>query len=112
MSVLECKMTPEMIWAFRRKVLGGKSAVNGNPLPERLDECPVGVQEDHYAQACYFFASYCVSSGVVKLDLLMREGTDLLRQHVPVPLLVGAPRVDHLRLDAVRQVLADHGHHG
>lgn len=98
----QCSLTPDMIWAFRRKVLGGKSAVNGNPLPERLDECNVGVQEDHYAQACYFMAAYYLSKLRDRLS-----GSDI--ESVPVPSKIAPEHASELRNMAIAQALIDHG---
>lgn len=57
-EIIECNATPDQLWQFRYFTLGGKSAVNGAELPKALDECPVGVQRDHYAQSCYLTIKY------------------------------------------------------
>lgn len=105
-TLTQCKMTPGMIWQFRRNVLGGKSAVTGAPLPERLEDCPAGVQEDHYAQACYVHGSTQLTTSE-----LLEQGTNLLLA-VPCPAAVPAGRSVEIRTAAVNQVLADHGYCG
>lgn len=88
---------------FRRNILGGKSAVTGAPLPERLEDCAQGVQEDHYAQACYVHASTRLTTSE-----LLEQGTNLLLA-VPCPSAIPIGRSQELRRMAVKQVLLDHG---
>jgi len=99
----ECKLTPDMLWEFRREILGGKSAVTGSELPKALDECNQGVQEDHYAQACYVHATTQLTT-----EQLLNEGTNLLLA-VPCPKVIPVGRCLELRQAAKVRVLLDHG---
>lgn len=101
---MQCSVTPQMFWTFRRQTLGGKSAVTGAPLPEKLEDCNPDVQADHYAQACYAMASYFVAAK--HLDD-MPSGTMLYA--VPVPRGVDGDRAAKIRSDAIGQMLRDHG---
>lgn len=100
---MQCKVTPEMFWQFRRAQLGGKSAVTGQELPKTLAECNPAVQADHYAQACYAMASYAVATNVhagVVVDEL---------DPVPVPPGVSERDAVEIRRRAIEQTLVDHG---
>lgn len=45
------QITADFIWRAHRAGLGGKSAVTGAPLPEKLTDCNPGVQAAHYGIA-------------------------------------------------------------
>jgi hypothetical protein len=92
---MQCKVTPEMFWQFRRAQLGGKSAVTGDPLPAKLEDCNPGVQADHYAQACYAMANYVLACDYRAPSL----ETCLLI--VPLPSGVDAARGTQIRSDAI-----------
>lgn len=98
----QCKITPEMFWQFRRKQLGGKSAVTGAELPTTLAECPPAVQADHYAQACYAMAHYVLANDV-------RTLTTLLLSDVPIPSGVTEDAAIKIRRESIEQTLVDHG---
>jgi hypothetical protein len=74
-------------------------------LPDRLDDCPVGVQADHYAQACY------VAASAMPYDPNL-HATDIERLGIPVPPLVTTERAYELRRLAVAQAHAEHGIYG
>ena len=103
---MQCKVHPEMFWWFRRKQLGGKSAVTGQELPKTLAECNAGVQADHYAQACYAFASYAIASQPIER---WHMAQDALSGAVPVPPGVTAEVAAKVRYDVLAQLLIDHG---
>lgn len=100
---MQCKVTPEMFWQFRRNQLGGKSAITGQELPKTLAECNPAVQADHYAQACYAMASYVIATNpqahVVASEL----------ESVPVPAGVSERNAVEIQRRAIEQTLMDHG---
>lgn len=100
---MQCKVTPEMFWQFRRNQLGGKSAVTGQELPKTLAECNAAVQADHYAQACYAMASY-----VLACDYDAPKLADSLLI-VELPKGVSAEDGDRIRRNAILAMLVDHG---
>jgi hypothetical protein len=102
-SNYRCKITPEMFWQFRRAQLDGKSAITGEPLPEKLEGCPPAVQADHYAQACYALANYCVAS-----DPNTQCSPEELRD-VPIPSGVSSLAGYQIRSTTIMQMLKDHG---
>jgi hypothetical protein len=99
-------VTPAMLWQFRRMILGGKSAVTGAELPKALADCAVGVQEDHYAQACYVYASL-----VLTAQELLEQGASALLI-VEMPKALDPVRATELRRKARDQALLDAGHYG
>lgn len=105
----QCRLTPDMIWSKRRKDLGGKSAVTGAPLPNRLDDCNASVQADHYSQACYAMCAYEIPQAWISGPVALREET--LRV-VPIPRDVTLDKALEIRNEAIRQHLADQGYYG
>lgn len=101
---MQCSVTPQMFWIFRRQTLGGKSAVTGAPLPEKLEDCNPDVQADHYAQACYAMANYVIST--CRLDNW--PGPSILAI-VPKPNGVTENRALEIRHAAFAQMLVDYG---
>lgn len=99
---MQCKVTPEMFWQFRRAQLGGKSAVTGQELPKTLEECNAAVQADHYAQACYAMASYELARDVEHLVCSCLAD-------VPVPLGVSERDATEIQRRSIEQTLIDHG---
>ncbi len=101
---MQCRVTPEMFWNFRRSQLGGKSAVPPHsPLPKELEDCNPDVQADHYSQACYALASYEVALRFTELP-----GPEIL-VGVPRPRGVSEERAKEIRYAAYAQMLTDHG---
>lgn len=107
-SFMQCKVTPEMFWQFRRGQLGGKSAIPPHAeLPQTLAECNEGVQADHYAQACYAMASYIIA----RCDLHKESPLPLASylEAVPVPPLVSDEKASQVRKATIGQMFVDHG---
>lgn len=103
---MQCSVTPQMFWTFRRQTLGGKSAVTGVPLPEKLEDCNPEVQADHYAQACYAFASYELArQSLFSISL----GPESALTIVAVPSGVSAERAAEIRKSVIGQMYVDHG---
>lgn len=102
---MQCKVTPEMFWQFRRAQLGGKSAVTGQELPKTLAECNAAVQADHYSQACYAFASYELSRASVATWLYEKDTLMI----VEVPRDVTSEIASDIRHRVIQQLLTDHG---
>lgn len=100
---MQCKVTPDMFWQFRRSQLGGKSAVTGQELPKTLAECNPAVQADHYAQACYAMASYLLAC-----DYDAPKLSDCLLI-VELPKGVSAEDGSRIRREAIGQMRLDHG---
>jgi hypothetical protein len=102
---MQCSVTPQMFWSFRRQTLGGKSAVTGAALPLNLEDCNPEVQADHYAQACYAFASYeLANQSLASISSLL----DPLAI-VPTPSGVPMGRAEDIRASVIRRMLVDHG---
>ena len=72
-------LTPAEVWLVHRAALGGFSAITGDPLPETLADCKVGVQEAHYA---------------IAVGAALRAG--IAAAEVPLPPLVTAERAEKL----------------
>ena len=102
---MQCKVTPEMFWQFRRAQLGGKSAVTGQELPKTLAECNPAVQADHYAQACYAMAHYELARSAIESLSTLNRSLAL----VPLPPNVAVEDARRIINDATRQMLVDHG---
>ena len=102
---MQCKVTPEMFWQFRRMQLGGKSAVTGQELPKTLAECNPAVQADHYAQACYAFASYELLRATVASWLYSKDSLAI----VDIPPGVTPEAASDIRHRVIQQLLTDHG---
>ena len=106
----KCRLTPDMLWEFRRKQLGGKSAVSPhNPLPDKLEDCNAGVQADHYSQACYAMCAYGIPQAWTSGPIAISD--EVLRV-VPIPRDVPLDKARTIRNDAICQHMADHGHYG
>ena len=79
------RITPNALWLAHRTATGGRSTISGAPLPETLDDCPVGPQETHYAMSCFAASLY----GDVAV--------------VPIPPKISHERAMSLREEAAKQ---------
>lgn len=87
-------ITPANLWLMHRAAAGGRSTVTGAPLPETIDDCPVGPQETHYAMAVFI----AVAHGDPEM--------------VPVPPKVSPERAAALKAEAQRMGRSVRGLHG
>lgn len=90
------KWDATLFWFIHRMVLDGKSSVSGAPLPEKIEQCPKGAQEAHYA----FSVMVAFATDVIES---MPDGSFKPRNLPPCPPLVG----DYDR-DRIVKIISDH----